>query len=102
MRRESRVVWRERVARWRASGATAREFCEREALNVSTLRHWAWVFDRETRSSRAQPVEFVEVTANPPAHHDGFVVELRTGDRVCVPAHFERGELKKLLSLLVR
>ena len=101
MRRAGRTEWRERVARWRASGVTARTFCEREGLNVSTLRHWAWVLDRDARGE-GQSVEFVEVSPSQAARNEGFVVELRTGDRITVPARFDRAELEKLLSLLVR
>jgi hypothetical protein len=46
-------TWAKRVAAWRASGLTCREFAEREQLPAwRTLRYWAWRLDRESRETK--------------------------------------------------
>ena len=46
-------TWAKRVAAWRASGLTCREFAARERLPAwRTLRYWAWRLDRESRESK--------------------------------------------------
>jgi transposase len=40
--RESRIVWAERVARWRESGLSTRSFAELEGVKPSTLSFWKW------------------------------------------------------------
>lgn len=48
-----RKTWAKRVAAWRASGLTCKEFCERERLpSWRTLRYWAWRLDREGRETK--------------------------------------------------
>ena len=46
-------TWAKRVAAWRASGLTCKEFAERERLPAwRTLRYWAWRLDRESRETK--------------------------------------------------
>jgi hypothetical protein len=41
MGRESREVWEKRVARWRESGLSAREFAAEVGINAGTLGWWS-------------------------------------------------------------
>jgi hypothetical protein len=98
--RESREQWRERVAQWRTSGLTAREFAARNKINAHTLRHWAWQLGRETGdvTSLARVPALIEVHARPAAD-DRFEIEL--GDRrVRVPPSFDADALRRLLAAL--
>jgi hypothetical protein len=36
------AIWAKRVAEWRASGSTAREFCEGRDYKPSTLQWWSY------------------------------------------------------------
>ena len=57
-----RKTWAKRVAAWRGSGLTCKEFAEREGLGPwRTLRYWAWRLDRE----RASKSELVKVVRKP-------------------------------------
>jgi hypothetical protein len=98
--RESREQWEERVAQWRASGLTAREFAARNRLKVHTLRHWAWKLGRETGdvASLARVPALIEVHARAAAD-DRFEIEL-DGRRVRVPPSFDPDALRRLLAAL--
>ena len=39
---ETEERWAERVAAWRASGQTSREYCEGRDFTAGGLRHWAY------------------------------------------------------------
>jgi hypothetical protein len=56
MGRESREVWEKRVARWRDSGLSAREFAAEVGINAGTLGWW---------SSRLRQGEEGEVASGP-------------------------------------
>jgi hypothetical protein len=95
----TREQWRERIAQWRASGQTAREFATRRGLNASTLAHWAWRLGRESGSEAGSTVpRMIEVRAYP-ASDDRFEVEVG-GRRVRVPPSFDAESLRRLLSAL--
>jgi hypothetical protein len=98
--RESREQWEERVAQWRASGLTAREFAARNRLKVHTLRHWAWKLRREADgvTSLARVPALIELHARA-ATDDRFEVELG-GRRVRVPPSFDPDALRRLLAVL--
>jgi hypothetical protein len=98
--RESREQWQERVAQWRSSGLTAREFAARNRLKVHTLRHWAWKLGRETGdvTSLARVPAMIEVHARA-ATDDRFEIELG-GRRVRVPPSFDADALRRLLAAL--
>ncbi len=51
MGRESREIWEKRVARWRDSGLSAREFAAEVGVNAGTLGWWS------SRLRRSEPVE---------------------------------------------
>ena len=98
--RESREQWQERVAQWRSSGLTAREFAARNRVKVHTLRHWAWKLGREVGDvpSLARVPELIEIHARPAAD-DRFEIELG-GRRVRVPPSFDADALRRLLAAL--
>jgi hypothetical protein len=48
-----RKTWAKRVAAWRASGMTCREYAESEGLGAwRTLRYWAWRLEREQQAKK--------------------------------------------------
>ena len=102
----AREQWRERVARWRSSGLTAKEFAARDGVNASTLSCWAWRFRREgdvgvedvRRRTLAALPTMIEVRAHP-VGDDRFEVELG-GRRVRVPPSFDADALRRLITLL--
>jgi hypothetical protein len=55
-----RKTWVKRVAAWRASGMTCREYAEREGLGPwRTLRWWVWRLERERQAKKPQLVRVV-------------------------------------------
>lgn len=121
MAREPREVWEKRVARWRESGLTAKEFALELGVNANTLGHWAWRLGhseakRTTEPTRARPkpsrpsVAFVEVIpASPRAEQPQrapsqaaapFELVLAGGRTLRVPADFAAESLRRLLTLL--
>ena len=96
----AREKWRERVAQWRASGQTAREFAARRGINASTLSHWAWRLAQEPRGegALARVPTMIEVHARP-VMDDRFEIEF-SGRRVRVPPSFDLDSLLRLLSAL--
>jgi len=55
-----RKTWVKRVAAWRASGMTCREYAEREGLGPwRTLRYWAWRLERDRRAQKTKLVRVV-------------------------------------------
>jgi len=108
--RETREVWRERVARWGASGLTAREFAGRHGFRPGTLSWWKWQLGRRPRPAdggagprRRAQVEslapsMIELRASPVVD-DRF--EIQVGDRrVRVPPTFDSEALRQLLAAL--
>jgi transcriptional regulator with XRE-family HTH domain len=55
-KRRSAAEWTRIIARFRRSGLTQREFCEREEVSLSALQNWLY---RRSKSSTA--ANFVEV-----------------------------------------
>jgi hypothetical protein len=53
--RRSRSEWTEILRRFAASGATARQFCRREGLALSSFQRW------RSRLGSVGPAEFVEL-----------------------------------------
>ena len=46
MGRETREIWEKRVARWRDSSLSAKEFALETGINARTLAYWAWKVKR--------------------------------------------------------
>ena len=55
-----RVEWEQRVAAWKESGLTQKQYCAREGIGVSGLRYWASRSYRERRGSSGQKVPLRE------------------------------------------
>jgi transposase-like protein len=99
--------WRHRVAAWRESGQTAREFCQTHGLSVSALYSWRRVLkqrDRE-RTEGASPFVAVDVTPPPlewaPAQGTAPIeIVLGNGTRVLVNRGAMRRELAAVLGAL--
>jgi hypothetical protein len=116
MAREGREVWSKRVARWRDSGLSAKEFAAETGIRSATLSHWAWKLGSvtatetaERKASRRVPegrVEWVEVAPPLAAEHESATVgiglfELVLGTRVVrVPPDFDSEALRRLLAVL--
>ena len=45
--KDARRAWKQRIAKWRASGEKIEVFCARHGLSASTLKWWAWKLARE-------------------------------------------------------
>lgn len=97
-----RKTWVKRVAAWRASGMTCREYAEREGLGPwRTLQHWAWRLERERQAEKAKLVRVVreaEAVVDAPRE-----VELRlVFSAESVRLELARKDLAKALDGLVR
>lgn len=109
-------TWEQRVAAWRASGQSAREFAEGRDLSVHMLRYWAKRVEKEAVApgpDTAVRVARVVVTASEPSLAPSttpqpsaaggapatLVLELG-GARVQIPAGFERATLRAVLEVL--
>jgi transposase-like protein len=118
MAREPREVWEKRVARWRESGLTAKEFAGEVGVNANTLAHWAWRLDQaaagspkeatQARSTKTTPsVSFVEVVGAPRSDlraepdksrlYAAFELVLAGGRTLRVPVDFEAEALRRLI-----
>jgi len=94
-------TWAKRVAAWRASGLTCKEFAERERLPAwRTLRYWAWRLDRESRETKLVRVvrepKPVVAEARAPKFAD---VEVRVGGSK-VAVELDREGLAAVLEVL--
>ena len=117
--REGRDVWAKRVARWRESGLTAKEFAAETGMNVHTLAHWAWKLGAggdqtgRRRAGTARPAQaWVEVIArdhgngaSPPAPRSSaasscFELVLPSGRTLRVPPDFDSDALERLLTVV--
>jgi hypothetical protein len=70
-----RKTWVKRVAAWRASGLTCREYAEREGLGPwRTLRYWAWRLEHERQAKKTKLVRVVRapeaVVVEPPVSEE--------------------------------
>ncbi len=102
-------AWSKRVAEWRASGLTAKEFCARHNLRLSGLRYWAYRVRAAQKPSEASAVRLVPVTVKPPdapppklqaePSKPTLTVELGAA-RIMVPAGVDRATLKVVLDAL--
>jgi hypothetical protein len=103
-RMADRKTWAKRVAAWRASGLTCKEFAEREGLGPwRTLQNWAWRIERERRASKGQLVRVVRapspvvVAARP---SEVTELELRVGEsRISVRFELGREEVASMLGV---
>ena len=115
MARDGRETWVKRVARWRDSGLTAKEFAAEMGINANTLAHWSWQLrDQQTplratrRRGKAPEPQFVEVVAPvaaaqvpPAAKVDPLELVLHDGLCLRVPVHFDADALRRVVAVLV-
>jgi hypothetical protein len=95
---ETREVWQRRVARWRASGLTAREFSRRHGLRPATLSWWKWRLAQDGEAPAAITPAVIELRA---AAVTDNRFEIVLGDRsVRVPPSFDADALGRLLAAL--
>ena len=111
MERSNRRAWAERVAAWKASGLTCKEFARQAGINPRTLSWWKWRLGSESRrgsggiaraaNATATQLTFVEVDAAPLA---GAPIELVLEDGVVVrvPVGFDADTLREVLTVLGR
>ena len=106
-----RGEWAERVAGWRQSGLTAKQYASSIGVNAGTLTHWAWRLGQKQRRRRARrgqrgrgstaPAALIEVISSASANGDDrFEVRLENGRRLHVPASFDAAVLDRLLGVL--
>lgn len=86
--------WRERIAQWRSSGMSAREYAEQQGFSLERLTYWARRAEREAQGHRLLPVQ-VQAAASVPG-----LLELRSpsGWTVRIGAGTEPGLLAAVLS----
>lgn len=96
--------WAKRVAAWRASGLTAKQFAAEIGARASTLRWWVWHLG--AGGKKAEPrgrrgfVEVVAPWSGARAASEAFELELRSGDRLRIPSSFDGEALRRLLGIV--
>jgi transposase len=110
--RQTRREWARRVAAWRRSGQSAKEFAARAGVNASTLLWWstklrsdgvgAQAAGRPRRpgggAQRLEPVALVELRGG--VVEDRFELELGGGRHLRIPPGFDAAALERLLRVL--
>jgi len=104
-----REEWVQRVAEWRRSGLTAKQYASSIGVNAGTLTQWAWRLGHEQRRRQARrrlgsrgstvPAAVIEVVSSVTGD-DRFELRLDNGRRVHIPARFEAAALQRLLEVL--
>ena len=91
--------WRRWIGEWRASGLTARAFCERRSLGEANFYAWRRVLDQRKAEAAFVPVRIVpdEPAVRPGG---GFDVVLASGRTVRVAPGFDAATLRRLLAVL--
>ena len=93
--KRSESEWVSLVREWRASGLKQREFAESVGVSQTSLSRWA----RRVGGPRPGPGAFVPVDVVGGGAPE-FRIELRGGRVLQVPACFEEGALRRLVSVL--
>ncbi len=58
--------WRERMARWRASGLSKAAFCRQESLSVASFHYWHRILAQPAHKDSATLSRFVPVKVSEP------------------------------------
>jgi hypothetical protein len=100
---DARTVWKQRIAKWKASGDRVEVFCARHGLSVGTLKWWAWKLGRE--ATPAPVVRVAHLVRSPAADRQprtgSIVIEaLEARVRVTVEPGADRDTLAMVLAVL--
>lgn len=107
VRMVKKADWAKRVAAWRASGKSAREFCEGREYSPKRLQWWAWHLGRsgdEGATSREGRVGFARVVRKRDTEVGagaGSIVVQVGGARIEVGARVDRGALAAVLDVVL-
>lgn len=93
-----RAEWTRLVAEWEAGALSQKAFAKGKGIATTTLSWWACRLRREAREHAA--LVAVDVVDDAPAVAGEFRVELSGGRTVFVPASFDAGALRRLVSAL--
>lgn len=96
--RRKEQQWRQWIREWRASGVTARAFCERRGLAEASFYSWRRVLDQRTAQAAFVPVRIV--ADEPAVPSGGCDVVLAGGRTVRVAPGFDAATLRRLLAVL--
>jgi len=108
----SREEWAKRVARWKDSGLTAKEFATELGINPRSLTFWKWQLGKGSERSAASSAVTVKsdkesttrtlplIELAQPSAPARFELELGGGRRVTIPATFDADALRRLLAVL--
>lgn len=111
---EVRAQWAERVAGWRHSGLTAKQYAESIGVKTGTLSYWAYrglADDSREKRRTADRARYKQSAAvhresalveivTWPTREDRFELVLGDGRRLQIPAGFSVAALERLLSVL--
>lgn len=110
MKRSASVLWAARVARWKASGLTAKEFAKKKGLNAGSLLVWssklrsASTGRKASKAKEAAPPKpsFVELaTAQPgPPWSSRLTLTVSRRYEVQLDGAFDERTLTRLLTVL--
>ena len=109
MERSTRAEWSKRVASWKRSGLSAKEFAARHGVRPRTLTWWRWRLGRRSKSAALTvrkaatpiaPLTFVEMTSS--VRGEPFEVVLTSDVRIRVSIGFDERALVRLLDVLER
>lgn len=99
--------WRARVTAWRASGLTARVFCDGKEYTANGLRYWSSRLRKLAveavgeGGTEAEEVRMVRLVRAPTAAEDETPIVIEVGSlRVGVRRGFDREALREVLSML--
>jgi hypothetical protein len=96
--RRKEQQWRQWIREWRASGVTARAFCERRGLAEASFYAWRRVLNQREAEAAFVPVRIVP--DEPAAPAGGCDLVLAGGRTVRVAPGFDAATLRRLLAVL--
>jgi hypothetical protein len=110
--RTDREEWAKRVARWKDSGLTAKEFAAELGINPRSLTFWKWRLGKPSEpasklsaasvknggGSPARTLPLIELAQSTAPMR--FELELSGGRRLAIPVTFDPDALRRLLAVL--
>ena len=107
----SREEWQERILEWEPSSETARAFCERHDLVLSTFRWWCWRLRQDEKNGSSakaeEPTPWVELSPielptkdETSALASDLMLVLGDGIEIRVPIGFDAPTLERLIRTL--